>query len=369
MNLFNISVPKDRISMIFDAFGNVENYSTTLYLHKSKITFVEEGNLYSAQLEIDFEQDTKKDKMVRQILNKDYGSFILTFLNADFTTAENAYNTFFVYYGLEGFNFIDEIKEKYPIEYTARYVSTKKFLDYYNKAFELVKTDYIKFQKDISNTVDFVFNLHGSQNSEDLDRVSKFMAYSTAVDLLGQFTSEIRLGIVKLSYDEIPSKFTNIKQVEKLAYDIANKKISNTVGYVYESTSHFALAYVALNDLIQNSKRNISICQNCGRYYLQYSGKEVYCELSNLDGSPSCKSYASRKAYDNKIEEDVAELTYKREYQRRITQVYRADSIKKPLMRKDFKDWKLKAREQLKLYRENKITEEQFCTWIEENKK
>ena len=85
MNIFNISVPKDCISMIFDAFGNVENYSTTLYLHKSKITLAEEGNLYSAQLEIDFDQDTKKDKMVRQTLNKEYGSFILTFLNADFS--------------------------------------------------------------------------------------------------------------------------------------------------------------------------------------------------------------------------------------------------------------------------------------------
>lgn len=368
MNLFNISVPKDRISMIFDAFNDRENYSTTLYLHKSKITFDEEGNKYSAKLEIDLNQNVKKDKMVKHILNKEYGSFITTFLNADFTTVENAYNTFFIYYGLEGLNFIDEIKEKYPLEYKTRYVSTKKFLDYYNKAFELVKTDYIKFQKDISNTVNFVFNLHGIETSADLDRVSKFMAYSTAVDLVGQFTSEIRLGIVKSSSDDMPSKFTNIKQVEKLAYDISNKKIDNTVCYLYESTSHFALAYIALNDLIQNSKRNISVCQNCGRYYLQYSGKEVYCELSNLDGSPSCKSYASRKAYDNKIEEDVAELTYKREYQRRITQVYRADSIKKPLMRKDFKDWKLKAREQLKLYRENKINEEQFCIWIEENK-
>ena len=208
----------------------------------------------------------------------------------------------------------------------------KYFLDYYNKAFELVKTDYIKFQKDISNTVDYVFNLHGSQSPADLDRVSKFMAYSTAANLLGQFTSEIRLGIVKSFSEDIPSKFTNIKQVENLAYDIANKKISNTVGYLYESKSHFDLAYIALNDLIQNSKRNISICQNCGRYYLQYSGKEVYCELPNVDGSPTCKSYASRKAYDNKIEEDIAELTYKREYQRRITQVYRADSIKKQKM-------------------------------------
>lgn len=32
--------------------------------------------------------------MVRQTLNKEYGTFILTFLNADFSSAENAYNTF-----------------------------------------------------------------------------------------------------------------------------------------------------------------------------------------------------------------------------------------------------------------------------------
>ena len=56
--------------------------------------------------------------------------------------------------------------------------------------------------------------------------------------------------------------------------------------------------------------------QKRGRYYLQYSGKEIYCELPNQDGSPTCKSYASRKAYDIKIVEDIAELAYKREYQR-----------------------------------------------------
>ena len=64
---------------------------------------------------------------------------------------------------------------------------------------------------------------------------------------------------------------------------------------------------------------------------MQNSGKEIYCELPNLDGSATCKSYASRKIYDNKITEDIAELTYKREYQR-------------------------------------KITSDEFCNWIEKNK-
>ena len=96
---------------------------------------------------------------------------------------------------------------------------------------------------------------------------------------------------------------------------IANKESNIGVMKHYSSKSHLALAYMALTDLVIYGKRNLSICQNCGRYYLQYSGKEVYCDLPNQDGSPSCKTFASRKVYADKVTEDVAELTYKREYQ------------------------------------------------------
>ena len=65
-------------------------------MHKSKIIFEEEVNKYTAKLEIDLKQDTKNDKMVKQILNKEYGSFIITFLNADFSTLDSKYNTFFI---------------------------------------------------------------------------------------------------------------------------------------------------------------------------------------------------------------------------------------------------------------------------------
>ena len=364
MNIFNINVPKDSISMIFDEFNEVENYNTTLYLHKSKISFDEKGNKYSAKLEIELEQSSKKDKLVRQTFNKDYGSYIITFLNADFSTAENAYYSFFIYYGLEGFNSISGIKEKFPLEYKSRYVSTKNFLDYYNKAFEYVKDKYIKFQSDIRKTINFVFNLHDMENGIDLDRYSKFVAFSDYADLTSQFKTRISFNIMS----DDSSNLKTIKEVEKLAQDIASKESGKGILYLYESTSHLALAYIALYDLIRNSTRNISICQNCGRYYLQSSGKEVYCDLFNLDGSPSCKTYASRKAYDNKVIDDIAELTYKREYQRRITQVYRADKKQKEQIKKEYLIWKAEARKQLKLYRENKISKEEFCDWIEKNK-
>ena len=66
--------------------------------------------------------------------------------------------------------------------------------------------------------------------------------------------------------------------------------------------------------------------------------------------------------------EDTAELAYKREYQRRMTKVYRASEVLKPAMRIEFNSWKDKARKQLKLYREHKITADELCNWLEENK-
>ena len=367
MNLFNIAVPKDSISMIFDPNNDVENYNTTLLLYKSKLELAEEDNEFSRHVVLDLTKKDKNNKMMKLMCNQSYGTFLLSFLNADFSSEENAYNTFFVYYGIEGIDPWDDVKRKYPIDYSTRYVSTKKFLDYYHKAYELVNTDYIKYQNDLRKTIDFIFDLHDYKSKAVIDKYSKFMAYSSAIELKEQFFSHVTLGMVKSLDKELPSNMS-AKELEQLALDISNKKIRDSIVYVYESTSFFALTYIALNDLIKNTKRNISICQNCGRYYLQYSGKEIYCELSNQDGSPTCKSYASRKAYDIKIVEDIAELTYKREYQRKMTKVYRTPEALKPVMRVELNSWKDKARKQLKLYRQGKLTSDEFCNWIEKNK-
>lgn len=129
----------------------------------------------------------------------------------------------------------------------AIYTSTKKFLDYYNKAFDLINTDYIKFQNDMRKTVDFVFDLHQNNNFLDVDRYYKFMAYSVVIDLLESFSSQIHVSNRKGLSEKTPSNLTN-EQVEKLAYDIANKEEDNPICYIYESSSHFALAFLALSE-------------------------------------------------------------------------------------------------------------------------
>ena len=133
MNIFNINVPKDEISMIFDPYGDIENYSTSLYLHKSKITLDDEKDKFSAHVEIDLSRNNRSDKLVKQIVNRDYGTFLTTMLNADFSSSEKAYYSFFVYYGIEGTHSISLLNETNPTLYATRYLSTKQFLNYYDK--------------------------------------------------------------------------------------------------------------------------------------------------------------------------------------------------------------------------------------------
>lgn len=365
IDLINTKNQKESISMILDSFMDAETYRTALYLHKSHIVLPPSPRIHT--LIVDLQKDTKLDKLANAVLTKPYGTYITTFLNADFSNAENAYNTFFVYYGIEGFLAENAIKEGFSKEHANRYKSTKKFLEYYTLAFECIQNEYVTCQKDMKKTIDFTYNLHGKKGCPDIDKYSKFCAFSASVDLISHSFANLEISIYNNSNpDESPKK--TLKQIEQLAYDIANKEKDTGIHYIYKSKSHLALAFVALNDFVKNSKKSINICQNCGRYYVQNSGKEVYCELPNLDGKPSCKSYASRKAYDNKIVEDIAELTYKREYQRRITQVYRADENHKKQIKDEYLAWKKEAREQLKLYRANKISKEELCEWIEKNK-
>lgn len=367
MNIFNINVPKDEISMIFDPYGDIENYSTSLYLHKSKIALDDENDKFSAHVEIDLSRNERSDKLVKQMVNRDYGTFLTTILNANFSTAESAYYSFFVYYGIEGTHSISLLNETNPTLYATRYISTKQFLSYYDKTFSLIKDKYISFQSKLKKIVDYVFNLNEYREGKISDKYAKLMAISRILEIT-EYTSFIRLSQYpngKINEDNS----NNIKYIDKIAAQIANKESNIGVMKHYSSKSHLALAYMALTDLVMYGKRNISICQNCGRYYLQYSGKEVYCDLPNQDGSSSCKTFASRKVYADKVTEDVAELTYKRDYQRRITQVYRApDDAKKDSLQKDYSEWKVAAREQLLRYRNGEISGTEFCDWIEKNK-
>lgn len=104
-------------------------------------------------------------------------------------------------------------------------------------------------------TIDFVFNLHNIQTDNKLDKYSKFVAFSNYTNLTNQFDTRISFRIVSDNNSDI----TKLEDVELLAQDISSKESGNGVLYLYESTSHLALAYIALYDLIRNSTKLVFV--------------------------------------------------------------------------------------------------------------
>ena len=64
--------------------------------------------------------------------------------------------------------------------------------------------DYTKYHGDLRKNVDFVFDLHNCKSKSTIDKYSKFMAYSLAIKLDGNFFSIIRLSIkIYLTFNKI----------------------------------------------------------------------------------------------------------------------------------------------------------------------
>ena len=59
--------------------------------------------------------------------------------------------------------------------------------------------------------------MHENNSSSDLDRVSKFLAYSIAIDLLEHFFSSMRFSIVKGYNKDDIKEYDNNDKIEELA--------------------------------------------------------------------------------------------------------------------------------------------------------
>ena len=122
----------------------------------------------------------------------------------------------------------------------------------------MIKEKYIDFQFKLKKIVDYVYNLNDFQEGKISDKYAKLMSISRILEIT-EYTSFIRLSQYpngKINEDNS----NNIKYIDKIAAQIANKESNIGVMKHYSSKSHLALAYMALTDLVMYGKRNLSIC-------------------------------------------------------------------------------------------------------------
>ena len=303
-----------------------EYYITPLYLYKTKRA--EKNNEYSLKLEKDISKVKIQDKEVTKCLttsDKPYadrlGMLLINFINADFSDYASSYNTFFYAYGFDLLGDYSCMKTHYANE--------NEFIEDLKTTYDRASQYLVDLQNTYKDCLIYVYNLddsnyidkHHENKNESLDKLAK--------------------------------------RIEK------NDKTLLATNMYYLSTLNNAL-FLDFK-MLSKSKDIVKECQNCGRYFIpQNKISEVYCDLPNVDGSSTCREKGARQTYNKTLYEVEGKLIYRRTYQRRIMEVNRNPDNTE--LKEKFVAWRKAAQEKQKEFKNGKISEKEFNSWMKENK-
>ena len=136
---------------------------------------------------------------------------------------------------------------------------------------------------------------------------------------------------------------------------------------VYTSKKLRSICFIILDQLVRQENLPIKTCQICGRYFIPtFRQNEIYCDLKNVDGTPTCRDKEASETYKKSLESNPVLLLYRRTYQQKVMTVYRNKENKQ--LKKDFDKWKKETQEKIKLFKKGKLDEDTLYNWMIENK-
>lgn len=345
-----------------------EYYSTPLYLYN---VLRKEKENDETRLYLELEKDISKTKLnkKKEIIKQpstiyihyaeSIGMLLIKFLNADFSSFESAYNTFFYAYGFE------LIKEytSYIYSKNDEHISDAEFINMIEDIYNTSVDDLLEWQDNFKKCVDFVYNLNGNEELKEQSIYSKFVAYTIKNDI---YTYSQDVEIILDNYINIHNKY-HYENIENLIKGIEDKDPNLELHNVYTSTKLRSILFTVLDQIVRQENLPIKTCQICGRYFIPtFRQNEIYCDLANVDGSATCRDKGASETYKKNLENVPALLLYRRTYQQKVMTVYRNKDNKQ--LKKDFDKWKKEAQAKIKLFKQGKLEEEILYNWMMENK-
>lgn len=344
-----------------------EYYSTPLYLYN--VLRKEKNNDITKQyLELEKSISKTKQNKKKEVIRhpstiyihyaESIGMLLIKLLNADFSSFESAYDTFFYAYGFE------LIKECTPYSYMKNddFITDAEFMkileDTYNSSFDIL----LEIQDNFRKCVDFIYNLNGNEELKDEAIYSKFVAYTIKNDI---YTYSQDSEVILDNYLNMHLNYGN-ETMEYLIKEINNKNPNLELHNVYTSTKLRSICFTILDQLVRQENLPIKTCQICGRYFIPtFRQNEIYCDLPNVDGSATCRDKGATINYKKNLENVPALGLYRRMYQQKVMVVYRNKDDKQ--IKKDFDKWKKEAQAKIKLFKQGKLDEDTLYKWMEEN--
>lgn len=352
---------KDSFNIWFNKEKRKEFYTTSVILYKT--TFNHIYNNKFSNIILKSNEATKEIYFTSANFNapfeESYGTLLIKFLNANFSSFVTAYDTFFCFYG---FSILEEFYKNIP---KARlFKSEDDFLKTYEPIFINIKRKLKELQYLIKRCIDYMYNLNINLEDKNYSPFEKYLTYVIKNNLFRYSTN-----IDVFYFQQFAHNTLNIA-VQSITPKMAREHLENGIININDSavfhTSYLSnILYISLSEIASNETVKIKVCKNCGKYFIPIKNTEKYCDITYYQNETNCKIIGANNSYTKKRKSVEGIKFYRNNYQRRLMQAKRSDDEQIKL---SFENWKQLAKSKIKEFNNKEISEDELLEWMKENK-
>lgn len=352
---------KDSFNIWFNKEKRKEFYTTSVILYKTTFNHIYNNKFPNIILKSN--EATKEIYFTSANFNapfeESYGTLLIKFLNANFSSFVTAYDTFFCFYG---FSILEEFYKNIP---KARlFKSEDDFLKTYEPIFINIKRKLKELQYLIKRCIDYMYNLNSNLEDKNYSPFEKYLTYVIKNNLFRYSTN-----IDVFYFQQFAHNTLNIA-VQSITPKMAREHLENGIININDSavfhTSYLSnILYISLAEIASNETVKIKVCKNCGKYFIPVKNTEKYCDITYYQNETNCKIIGANNSYTKKRKSVEGIKFYRNNYQRRLMQAKRSDDEQIKL---SFENWKQLAKSKIKEFNNKEISEDELLEWMKENK-
>lgn len=304
-----------------------------------------------------------------------FGTFLLAFLNTDFSSKESCKDFIFEYLYVnllirinKNIHLNSDIHSDNTLPTDITKVSfdiilSEEEIDYYfNKIYDKFRDEFLYYQKmyiAVANFKYFELLASGITSRKKDDKLKKKAILESAksenyFSSLGNIASATLF--LKVNFNLRPF-FTD-----------KNKKfILENIPYSFSSKMFYDILFITFREFASSkSKIQIQSCENCGKYFIPQTAHDTkYCD-SLFDGKRTCKQIGIEKTYLESLEQDKLLKLYRMRYQTLSKQSSTSGPDSKAT--KMYAYYKKEGPKVKQKYLDKTISAEEFKTWIDSTK-
>jgi len=295
-------------------------------------------------------------KSMKYELEKNYkitvqalGSFLVDFLNTDFSNYDDFFN-FFIKYSLSLLTF-----EKIQKLFNDTAISTNELKNFIESIWNKNHSTLTKLQEQVDMALDYclinpikkALSFTPIQRLYVLKRISPDLTFLTSskaayykVHLFSSYPGDSENEIYKF----LGMKKNTVEELNLiLPYDISSILFDSLIA-------------------VLNDKVHLKICKNCNKYFIAKNKSTDYCN-NVIDGTnKTCQEIGRLKVFYKQKNNDPALALYYKVYSRKSMMKSRNPDISKYV--EQFENYKTIGKKKLEKYKNGQISSEEFMKWI-----